>query len=290
MDMHADDDFTKAFEYASGKTGERFQNPIWMITELFTGHRFRQAISQVKAYGNSIVTHAIVSRASKRPLETTSRDEEVSGSLIYSLLDALDDTRVVADAALNYLSAGRDTTAEALTWAFYLLMRNPEAFDHLRKEVDLDTELTANAQPYAMAVFYETLRLYPPVPFEIKQCEQATILPDGTHLPKSAVVFWSIWAMNRSHVSWGSDSELFRPERWLHEGKLVNRTAFEFPVFNGGTRMCLGKKMAESIALSVIVKLVKQFEFQSIGEQERVSKNSLTLPMEGGLPCKVVRR
>lgn len=166
MNMHADDDFTKAFEYASGKTGERFQNPIWMITELFTGHRFRQAISQVKAYGNSIVTHAIASRTSKRPLETTSRDEEVSGSLIYSLLDAFDDSRVVADAALNYLSAGRDTTAEALTWAFYLLMRNPEAFDHLRKEVDLDTELTANAQPYAMAVFYETLRLYPPVPFE----------------------------------------------------------------------------------------------------------------------------
>lgn len=141
--------------------------------------------------------------------------------------------------------------------------------------------------PYIMAVFYETLRLYPPVPFEIKQCEQATTLPDGTFLPNNAVLVWCPWAMNRSKLIWGEDAADFRPERWLEDGALISKTAFEYPVFNGGSRTCLGKKMAEVVAAQVIATLVGSFNFMPIDQKERISKNSLTLPMEGGLPCKV---
>ena len=141
--------------------------------------------------------------------------------------------------------------------------------------------------PYTLAVFYEALRLYPVVPFEIKQCVQSTTLPDGTFLPKDSVLVWCTWAMNRSELTWGSDANEFKPERWFEDGKLITKTAFEFPVFNGGARLCLGKKMAESVAVQVIASLVSQFDFESLDGKERVSKNSLTLPMEGGLPCKV---
>lgn len=56
--------------------------------------------------------------------------------------------------------------------------------------------------------------------------------------------------------------------------------------------MCLGKKMAEQVAVMTIARLVAGFEFEEVGERgrERVSKNSLTLPMEGGLPCRVRKR
>ena len=122
---------------------------------------------------------------------------------------------------------------------------------------ELDTAIFRPASlPYVTAVFYETLRLYPPVPFELKQCEKATTLPDGTYLPETSVLIWCTWAMNRSKLIWGKDADEFKPERWLKNGNLISKTAFEYPVFNGGPRTCLGKKMAELVAVQIIASLV----------------------------------
>ena len=188
-------------------------------------------------------------------------------------------------------------------------MRHPRVTEAIRREVadvaleslnksspltiqrlaELDTAVfRPTVLPYVMAVFYETLRLYPPVPFELKQCEQETTLPDGTYLPN--VLLWCSWSMNRSRLTWGEDADLFRPERWLEGGSLISKSASEFPVFNGGPRTCLGKKMAELVAVQVIAALVLKFDFKPVDDKERITKNSLTLPMEGGLPCYVRQR
>lgn len=182
-------------------------------------------------------------------------------------------------------------------------MRHPKVVESIRHEIteakskcsdetsSIDPTLCRPASlPYITAIFYETLRLYPPVPFELKQCEQATTLPDGTFLPKTAVLVWCTWAMNRSRLIWGADAEEFKPERWLEDGNLISRSASEYPVFNGGPRTCLGKKMAELVAIQVIAVLVSKFDFAPIDDKERISKNSLTLPMEGGLPVYVKKR
>ncbi|KAI9743071.1 MAG: hypothetical protein M1818_003366 [Claussenomyces sp. TS43310] len=304
MDMHADDPFSLAFDYASAATGNRFQNPLWSITELFFGLKFRRSVAVVKRFGRQIVANAVTSRAIEKPCEDLSQEDILSGSLINSLLDSIPDHEVVADAALNFLTAGRDTTGQTLTWTFYLLMRHPSVILKIRKEVD---DLVNNAGenhveglslpmirpsslPFTMAVLYESLRLYPPIPFEIRQCVESTTLPDGTFLPKNAVLVWCLWAMNRSELIWGADPQDFRPERWIDEGRLVNKSAFEFPVFNGGPRACLGKKMAESIAVMAIATLIWEFDFSAVDQKERISKNSLTLPMEDGLPCRVRKR
>ena len=183
-------------------------------------------------------------------------------------------------------------------------MRNPSKLEAIRHEVSavlktepndknskLNTEVfRPSSMPYVMAVFYETLRLYPPVPFEMKQCERATTMPDGTFLPTETILIWCTWAMNRSRLIWGEDADIFMPERWLENGNLIFKSAFEYPVFNGGPRTCLGKKMAELVAVQVIATLVFKFDFKAVGDRERISKNSLTLPMEGGLPCYVSNR
>ncbi|PBP21902.1 Cytochrome P450 [Diplocarpon rosae] len=309
MDIHNSDPFSKAFDYASGATGERFQNPLYQITEILLGAKFRSSVRRVKAFGSEIVARAIQSRKSKaNGCQKDPTIATISGSLINSLLDSIDDEDMVADAALNYLSAGRDTTAQALTWTFYLLMRNPAKAEAIRREVmhmmkqadskmpdapgcsieDFNTaDFRPVALPYVTAVFYEALRLYPPVPFELKQCEKATSLPDGTFLPKSSILLWCTWAMNRSKLIWGEDAEEFMPERWLVDGVLISKTAFEFPVFNGGPRTCLGKSMALAVAVQVIATLQMKFNIELTENKERISKNSLTLPMKGGLPCFV---
>lgn len=353
MEMHADDDFTDAFDYASGVTAERVQNPMWRIKELFMGARMRKSLAVTKAFGKRIVDSAIEDREKDGKHTVAGEDEkldEMSGSLIQSLLDAIGDREMVADAALNYLSAGkvfpkfpvctpsprayvahppqgRDTTAQALTWAFHLLLQHRYVYAKVRNEVQnlLDTQgeqqhqqqnnntslpfdptlFTPTNLPYTHAVFVESLRLYPPIPFEIKQVQTPTTLPDGTFLPATSIVVWCPWAMNRSHSAWGPDPDAFRPERWLAEDdwddgapapgtaaaaapRVVMRSAAEFPVFNGGARTCLGRKMAESMAVQVIAAVVWTFDFVPAYEgRERRSKSSLTLPMEGGLPVFV---
>ncbi|KAK8069060.1 cytochrome P450 [Apiospora phragmitis] len=311
MEMHADDEFTVAFDHASGVTAERFQNPLWFVTELVTGARFRRSLATLKSFGEKIVRSAIEDRRNGNNRATSgSKLDEVSGTLIQSFLDTISNEEFVAEAALNYLSAGRDTVAQALTWTMMLLMHNQSATGKVRNEVQqlvqslngsdgadngaaktvLSVNFTPVALPYTMAVFYESLRLYPPIPFEIKQCEKATTLPDGTFLPSKSVLVFCPWAMNRSHISWGEDADEFRPERWLADGKLVTKSASEFPVFNGGARTCLGKKMAELMAAQVIATMILTFDFMPAYSTKRVSKSSLTLPMEGGLPCYVKTR
>lgn len=109
--MHADDDFTLAFDYASGATAERVQNPLWPVTEILFGAKMRKSIAIIKAFGKRIVDSAVEDRANGDKLNTgatpaNGKLDEISGSLIQSLLDSIGDKQMVADAALNYLSAG----------------------------------------------------------------------------------------------------------------------------------------------------------------------------------------
>ena len=327
--------FSKAFDFASGVTAQRFQNPFYKVKEFFFGTPLRRAVHEVKTFGRKIVSAAVQKREHDENLRDASIVESVDplkNNLINSLLDHIEDQRVVADAAMNYLSAGRDTTAQSLTWTLYLLMRHPAIQGKILKElqgtfpnagrhlpISFDSAQPSSL-PYTMAVFNESLRLYPPVPIEIKECTEDSTFPDGTSLPKGSVVMWVPWAMGRSHQIWGEGADEFRPERWLlsdgeviqleHDmnidtkskdkpARLVSKSAFEFPVFNGGPRSCLGKKLAELLAVYVIASLVWNYEFEEITDEKlggcglgkaRLSQDSLTLPMEGGLPCLVRMR
>ena len=318
MDMPATLPFSKAFDLASGAIGDRFQNPFWRIRELILGAHLRRAVFEVKRFGNDIVSSAVRKRATSNVSEGKSVKEvdPLHDNLINSLLDHIQDHRIVADAAMNYLSAGRDTTAQSLTWTLYLLLRHPRYQDFLLDEVankfpsasrssslhglTYDAVLP-NSLPYLHSIFTEALRLYPPVPFELKECTAPTTFPDGTWLPQGSAVIWVPWAMGRSCQIWGDDSERFKPERWLDtSGSIVlQKSAFEFPVFNAGPRSCLGKKLAELLAVAVLARLLWKYDFSEVLEEklggcgvggERKSQNSLTLPMEGGLPVTVKLR
>lgn len=362
MDMSPKLPFSQAFDSASEAVAERFQNPFWKLKEFFFGSRLRGAIKEIKQFGRSIVSVAALRRANREV--TTCQEkfiDEIMGSkskdatspikesenLIDSLLDHIDDQQVVADAAINYLSAGlflpppppisslyitlfparsqlssltspppplsntgRDTTAQSLTWTFYLLMRHPSTTTKILAELLLPLpnpnptleSLLPSSLPYTNAVFYESLRLYPPVPIEIKETSQPTTLPDGTYLPSGAIVMYIPWAMNRCIKMWGKTAHDFLPDRWLssndddddihHRQTFSTKTAYEFPVFNAGPRTCLGKKFAEALAIAVLVALVPTYDFIQVPAAggERKSRNGLTLPMDGGLPCLVRRR
>ena len=104
--------FSKSFDFASGATGERFQNPFWRVKEYFLGGTFRKAIFEVKQFSDEIVLAAVAKRqkVSDDPkLRESGTKNPLQGNLINSLLDHIQDHQMVADAAMNYLSAGTTT-------------------------------------------------------------------------------------------------------------------------------------------------------------------------------------
>lgn len=265
-------------------------------------------MDEIALFGKKIVARAKARRSHEAFESLLTNEEPAFDTLIDALIEAFRDPQIVADSALNFLSAGKDTTAQSFAWTFYALLRHPKEMSRLHSEVQAFStrrkskgsplkptfsDLQPAHVPYLMAVYYESLRLYPSIPIEIQECQRDLTLPDGTFLPKDAVVVWCIWAINRSKELYGPDADDFRPSRWLDsEGKFVARSPFEFPVFNGGPRSCLGRKMAELMAMFVLVSLVADFAFDEEPDEkgklaEKRAQNSLTLPMAGGLFCRV---
>ena len=308
MDLSNSHPFSAAFDYASDLTGLRFQNPLWKLNYYLFGQEFRKAVSVVKSFGNEIVRLAVCRREnSGTSIDKDTELTEDGGDLVDMLLDAVPEHHVVADSAINFLSAGRDTTANSMTWVLHLLLEQPEFIPYITDElpataVHTYTSLSTTLTPKSHAVFLETLRLYPPVPFELKQTlnPAGMTLPDGTVLPPESVVVWCPYAYGRSKKIWGDDAYEFRPDRWIErtlltdgveEVKLKVKSAAEYPVFNGGARSCLGKRMAEVMGVWVLGESLRNWEFEEVEKiGRRRSRNSLTLPMDGGLKVRVRKK
>ena len=110
MDMHSSDPFSKAFDFASGCITDRFTNPCWKLKELLFGRRLRKDIQDVKKFGQQIVLASLEKRITKKAVFQSSTVEDGDSppsNLINALLDNINDHQQVADAAMNFLSAGK---------------------------------------------------------------------------------------------------------------------------------------------------------------------------------------
>jgi len=156
------------------------------------------------------------------------------------------------DIILNIMIAGRDTTAQTLTWCFFLLSQNERVFEKLREEIATElgdktpTYDNVRTLRYLQAVIDETLRIYPPVPIDPKMALNDDVLPNGYVIKKDFQVFWNMWVLGRHPNFWDNPTEM-RPERWFGDngGKPVPRgNQPPFIPFQFGPRTCLGIQFA----------------------------------------------
>ena len=195
----------------------------------------------------------------------------------------------IRDEAVTLLLAGHETTANALTWATWLLARNPEAEATLREEVN---NVLGDARPmvddlsklrYTRAVVDEALRLYPPVWATSRDALESFEF-GGFTLRKGSNVLVSPYVMHRDPRFY-DDPESFRPERWLDPDKTPPKYAY-FP-FGGGPRFCIGSTFALTEAVLLLVCLVQRFRWDLDPSHTVEIQPSVTLRPRTGIRMRM---
>ncbi|KAL0390012.1 UNVERIFIED_CONTAM: cytochrome [Sesamum calycinum] len=144
---------------------------------------------------------------------------------------------------------------------------------------------------YLQARLHESMRLFPPVQFDSKFCEENDVLADGTFVTRGTRVTYHPYAMGRMERIWGPDCLEFKPERWLRGGVFKQEDPFKYPVFQAGRRVCLGKEMAVVEMKTVALSLIRRFDIQVAKPgQFPTFVPGLTATLRGGLPIVVRER
>ncbi|KAF8338111.1 cytochrome P450 [Cantharellus anzutake] len=246
-------------------------------------------IEAVRLFGDQTVLPArivddflkpVISEAQKK-VEANGRIGDPS-NLLEFLVQECDDLKIVRDTLLSFFLAGKDTTASLLTFTLYVLTMYPQVMSKLRAEVDAcvgrhgyPTSAKIQSMLYLRAVLNETLRLFPPLPMNIRRAAVSTTLSSplskmgDLHVNKGTSVTYSPFLMQRRRDLWGEDAEEFRPERWLAEGSptsMESSLRSIFVPFNAGQRLCLGKTFAYQECSFVLVRLLQNIECFSFAE------------------------
>ncbi|KDQ19554.1 hypothetical protein BOTBODRAFT_28130 [Botryobasidium botryosum FD-172 SS1] len=306
-------DFAKAFAETQLHICSRHRlGPLWPLLEFF-GDKTAKNMSTLYAFVDPIVKKALQNKRAKKVDAAVGVEE----TLLAHLVQQTDDAAIIRSELLNILIAGRDTTASTLTFATYALAMYPNILQKLRQEI-LDTVGTQR-QPtfedvrqmkYLRAVINETLRLFPPVPNDVREAANSTTLatPNGPkfYIPAGSVVMYSVLLMHRDPELWGPDSFEFDPERWIDSRvqQYLVPNPFIFLPFNAGPRICLGQFAYNEVSF-FLIRLLQNFDRITLAPEaqppgslppsswasgggrraiERVwPKSHLTLYAEGGL-------
>ena len=222
------------------------------------------------------------------------------GDLLSMLLDIRDDEtgeampdRQIRDEALTLFAAGHETSANGLTWAFYLLSQHPEVIAAATRQIDavLGGRLPEPADlpnlPILRQIFAESLRLYPPG-WLITVVALEDITVGDYRVPANAMVMMAPWLMHRDPRFFEDPLE-FRPERWTPQMQEALPKYAYFP-FGGGPRVCIGEHFAWMEAVMVLAVVLSQWRLD-LAPQARVEiQPVLTLRARYGMPMVLRRR
>lgn len=211
------------------------------------------------------------------------------------ILNAAYDTEMINLQVIQCVSAGHETTAGALTWTTYALIKYPEIQKRLRKEIvstqQKQPELSAatiDSIPYLNNVVSESLRVYSPsllAPWEAGE----DLVIAGVAIPKGTTVT-TIPAMIHYNPSvWGADVNVFNPDRWdAVTGAVAN--PFSIEAFINGPRTCPGRALALLEIKTILVEMLSNFSLEAVnGADVEFSHPTLTLKPKGGLNIRARR-
>lgn len=203
------------------------------------------------------------------------------------------DDKQVRDEIMTLFGAGHETTAKALTWAWYTLWQNPDVAEKLHTE--LDTVLAGRAPTiedlpklrYLDQFVKEVLRLYPPA-WVVTREPNEDVEISGLPVKKGTAIIVNIYASHRNPNVF-PDPLAFKPERWTEEfEKSLPKSAY-LP-FGNGPRICIGNAFAQMEAKLILAVLAQRFELTLKPGHPVEPEDMFTLRPKYGLPMMVRER
>lgn len=261
--------------------------PLPLSWPTAVNRRFKQAIARL----NTTVYRMIAQRR---------QHPEDRGDVMSLLLaaqagpaeTALTDTEV-RDEVMTLFLAGYETTANALAWAWHLLMQHPAIYQRVQQEVQqvlrgrTPTAADLPAMPLVLQVIKEALRLYPAVPV-IGRRVTVPLTIDGYDLPVNTIVGVSMYVIHR-RADLFPDPARFDPDRWLPEREAA-LPRYSYLPFGIGPRTCIGNQFALHEAQLVLATLAQQVTFRPVPGFPVVPESLITLRPRHGLAVTVQPR
>jgi len=225
---------------------------------------------------------------------------EDKGDLLSMLLLAQDtegdgggmtDTQI-RDESMTIFLAGHETTANALSWTWYLLSQHPEIEARFHHEVDalgdrLPRPDDLPSLPYTRMILAESMRLYPPA-WAVGRRAINDFDASGYTIPARSMVLMSQFIMHRD-PRFHPEPERFDPERWRPEIAAI-RPKFSYFPFGGGTRVCIGEQFAWMEGILILATIAQRWKLRYLGTSPPALEPRITLRPEGTLDMKVERR
>ena len=236
-----------------------------------------------------------------RLIEDRRRSGQDRGDLLSMLLLAQDSEGdggqmtdlQLRDELMTIFLAGHETTANALTWTWYLLSQNPEVETKLHEEID---EVLAGRLPvfedvgqlrYTEMVLAESMRLYPPA-WAIGRMALNDLEIGGYVVPKKSLVLMSQYVMHHD-PRYFPEPGRFDPERWSPEAR-ETRPQFSYFPFGGGPRRCIGEGFAWMEGILLIACLAREWQMRLVPNHPVELKPVITLRPKHGMRMIATRR
>ncbi len=278
----------------------------WIVKLPFpVSRRFRAAKKRLDALMYGIIaerrkwneTRPLGAAADQGARESNSSDDR--GDLLSMLLMARDtegdgggmSDEQVRDEILTLFLAGHETTANALSWTWYLLATHPEAeraffeeLDHVLGGRTPSLDDVENLR-FTYALLAESMRLYPPA-WGLGRIAKEEFSMGGYTFPKGALIFMGQWVVHRDPRFWPDPAE-YQPERWLTPAERPKMTYFPF---GAGSRLCIGERFAWMEGVLLLAQIGQRWRFRLAPGARIQPQPLITLRMKYGLPVIPERR
>lgn len=196
----------------------------------------------------------------------------------------------IRDESMTLMLAGHETTANALTWAWYLLSENPDVESKLHEEIDrvLAGRLPAMADipllPFVECVVTEAMRLYPPAWIVGRRAIAEYRIGDYL-APARSLFFMSPYITHRD-ARFFPEPMRFNPDRWTPDFK-ASLPPFAYFPFGGGARKCIGDQFALMEGALVLTTIAQRWKLRLVPHHPVVPQPLITLRPKHGMKMTI---
>lgn len=286
-----------AFSYVLNFVSERSVTllDVPMFIPTAANCRFHASMRLLTSYVHSIIAQ----RAAQGNAQPAERKD-----LLALLLEARDEEtgrgmseQQLHDEVMTIFFAGHETTAQALTWTWYLLAQHPQVEEQLHAELAQvlggrnPTAADLLHLPYTRMVFQEAMRLYPPIVFFVRDAINHDEIGGYAIAPRSMMLLSPY--LTHHHPGLWENPQQFDPERFrtaTMQGIVEGRPHYAYFPFGGGQRTCLGDKFALMEGQMVLATIAQRYQLRLLPGFVAQPQAIGTLRPANGMPMQLQAR